>query len=73
MVVTVEHMQTVSQDEAKKLKVSMGAEWKSIAVAAGAQDFASPISKGAAVLVGRKGGEAEASAVGADVAAAAKT
>ena len=31
------------------------------------------ISKGAALLVGRKGGEAEASAVGADVAAAAKT
>ena len=60
MVVTVEHMQKVSQDEACQLKVSMGAEWKSIAV-------------GAAVLVGRNGSEAEASAVGADVAAAAKT
>ena len=44
MVVTVEHMQKVSQDEAKKLKVSMGAEWKSIAVAADAQAFPSPLS-----------------------------
>ena len=60
MVVTVEHMQKMSQDEACQLKVNMGAECKYIAV-------------GAAVLVGRKGDEAEASAVGADVAAAAKT
>ena len=44
MVVTVEHMQKVSQDQAAKLKVSMGAEWKSIAVAADAQAFPSPLS-----------------------------
>ena len=44
MVVTVEHMQKVSQDEACQLKVSMGAEWKYIAVAADAQAFPSPLS-----------------------------
>mgnify|MGYP000220296305 FL=1 len=44
MAVTVEHMQKVSQDEARQLKDSMGAEWKSIAVAADAQAFPSPLS-----------------------------
>ena len=44
MVVTVEHIQKVSQNQAAKLKVSMGTAWKSIAVAADAQAFPSPLS-----------------------------
>ena len=44
MVVTVEHMQKVSQDEARQLTESMGAEWKYVAVAADVQAFPSPLS-----------------------------
>ena len=44
MVATVGHMQKVSQDEARQLTESMGAEWKYVAVAADAQAFLSPLS-----------------------------
>ena len=37
MVVTVEHMQKVSQDDARHLTASMNAEWKSVLTAANAE------------------------------------
>ena len=44
MVVSVEHMQKVSQDEARRLTASMSAEWKSVSTVADAAALPSPLS-----------------------------
>ena len=44
MVATVEHMQKVSLDEARRLMVSMNAEWKSVLTVADAGAYPSPLS-----------------------------
>ena len=44
MVVTVEHMQKVSQDEARRLTASMNAEWKSVLTVADTAALPPPLS-----------------------------